>query len=97
MGIRSFVRGRKQVKADRATEQGVAGHQAAMKALGTQMGASPVVSSNVSIIPDELFGAKRVKSLSKPGSHTYSNKPDELFGAKRVKSLSKPGNKEEQN
>jgi hypothetical protein len=73
MGIRSFVRGRKQVKADRATEQGIAGHQAAMKTLGTQMGydVPPVVSSNVSIIPDELFGAKRVKSLSRPGSHTY--------------------------
>ena len=66
-----------QLKADRSTEQGVAGHQAAMKALGTQMGyASPVVSSNVSIIPDELFGKKRVKSLSKPGSHTYSNKEE---------------------
>ena len=29
-----FVRARKAVKADRATEQGIAGHQAAMKALG---------------------------------------------------------------
>ena len=78
MGLRSFVRDRKQVKADRATEQGIAGHQAAMKALGTQMGyASPVVSSNVSIIPDEMFGKKRVKSLSKPGSHTYSNKEEQ--------------------
>jgi hypothetical protein len=28
-----FVRARKAVKADRATEQGIAGHQAAMKAL----------------------------------------------------------------
>ena len=29
-----FVRARKAVKADRATEQGIAGHKAAMKALG---------------------------------------------------------------
>ena len=29
-----FVRARKAVKADRATEQGIAGHQAAMAALG---------------------------------------------------------------
>ena len=29
-----FVRARKAVKADRAMEQGIAGHQAAMKALG---------------------------------------------------------------
>ena len=28
------IRNRKKVKADRATEQGIAGHQAAMKALG---------------------------------------------------------------
>jgi hypothetical protein len=34
MGIRNYVRNRKQVKADRATEQGIAGHQVAMKALG---------------------------------------------------------------
>ena len=33
MGPLSFVRDRKQVKADRATAQGVAGHQAAMAAL----------------------------------------------------------------
>ena len=38
MGIRSFVRGRKQVKADRATEQGIAGHQAAMAALNPRKG-----------------------------------------------------------
>ena len=30
-----FVRARKAVKADRSTEQGIAGHQAAMKALGS--------------------------------------------------------------
>lgn len=33
-----FVRARKAVKADRAMEQGIAGHQAAMKALGTAAG-----------------------------------------------------------
>jgi hypothetical protein len=33
-----FVRARKAVKADRSTEQGIAGHQAAMKALGTAAG-----------------------------------------------------------
>ena len=32
--IDRFVRARKAVKAARATEQGIAGHQAAMKALG---------------------------------------------------------------
>ena len=32
------IRSRKQVKADRATEQGVAGHQAAMSALGKAAG-----------------------------------------------------------
>ena len=33
-----FVRARKAVKADRATEQGIAGHQAAMAALGKAAG-----------------------------------------------------------
>jgi hypothetical protein len=33
-----FVRNRKAVKADRSTEQGIAGHQAAMKALGFAAG-----------------------------------------------------------
>ena len=32
------IRNRKQVKADRATEQGIAGHQVAMKALGNAAG-----------------------------------------------------------
>jgi len=36
--IDNFVRKRKQVKADRAMEQGIAGHQAAMKALGNASG-----------------------------------------------------------
>lgn len=36
--IDKFVRARKAVKADRATEQGIAGHQAAMKALGHAAG-----------------------------------------------------------
>ena len=31
--VDSYVRKRKQLKADRATEQGVAGHKAAMEAL----------------------------------------------------------------
>ena len=38
MGIRSYVRNRKAVKADRSTEMGIAGHQAAMKALGFAAG-----------------------------------------------------------
>jgi hypothetical protein len=40
MGARldRFVRNRKSVKADRATELGVAGHQAAMKAAGNAAG-----------------------------------------------------------
>ena len=33
MGLGNYVRSRKQVKADRATEQGIAGHKAAMDAL----------------------------------------------------------------
>lgn len=36
--IDKLVRKRKQVKADRATEMGVAGHQAAMAALGKAAG-----------------------------------------------------------
>ncbi len=36
--INKLVRARKQVKADRSAEMGVAGHQAAMKALGTAAG-----------------------------------------------------------
>ena len=31
--IDNYIRNRKQVKADRATEQGIAGHKAAMDAL----------------------------------------------------------------
>ena len=40
MGSRldKFVRKRQAVKADRATEQGIAGHQAAMKAIGFASG-----------------------------------------------------------
>jgi hypothetical protein len=37
MGLGSFVRSRKAVKASRASLNGIAGHQAAMKALGNQM------------------------------------------------------------
>jgi len=76
MGSRldKFVRKRQAVKADRATEQGIAGHKAAMKALGDYAG---YVTPSVVVIPDELFGAKRIKSLSKPGSHTYSNETEE--------------------
>ncbi len=33
-----FVRARKAIKASRATEQGIAGHQAAMNALGNAAG-----------------------------------------------------------
>ena len=38
MGLLSYVRARKAVKAARATEQGIAGHQAASKALGNAAG-----------------------------------------------------------
>ena len=36
--VDKFVRARKAVKADRSTEQGIAGHQAASKALGNAAG-----------------------------------------------------------
>jgi len=68
------IRNRKKVVAARATERGIAGHQAAMKALSANGGS---VTPSVVVIPDELFGSKRIKSLSKPGSHTYSNKTEE--------------------
>lgn len=38
MGIRSYVRDRKNVKADRSTELGIAGHQAATRAMGSALG-----------------------------------------------------------
>jgi hypothetical protein len=38
MGIGSYVRSRKAVKASRASLNGIAGHQAAMKALGFAAG-----------------------------------------------------------
>jgi len=36
--LNNYVRNRKQVKADRATEQGIAGHQAAMAVLNPRHG-----------------------------------------------------------
>ena len=67
----------RKAKAFKATENSTGKHQSAMEAIARASGsASPVVSSNVSIIPDEMGGKKRVKSLSKPGSHTYSNKEE---------------------
>ena len=36
--LNNYVRSRKQVKADRATEQGIAGHTAAMNALNPKKG-----------------------------------------------------------
>jgi hypothetical protein len=71
MGLNKFIRARKQVKADRA-ESG--SHQKLVAALGANGGS---VTPSVVVIPDELFGKKRIKSLSKPGSHTYSNKTEE--------------------
>jgi len=53
-----FVRARKQVKADRAMEQGIAGHQAAMKALGNATG-----WSKVNILGAEMSISNRTKSL----------------------------------
>lgn len=69
--IDKIVRKRKSVKADRATEQGIAGHQAASKALGNA--ASWERSS--------LFGVELAQS-TRPGSildapHTQSFKPGE--------------------
>jgi hypothetical protein len=58
MGIRSFIRDRKTVKADRATEQGIAGHQAASKALGNAAGWGRM----------NLFGTEMAISKKAPGS-----------------------------
>jgi len=60
MGLRSFVRDRKQVKADRATEQGIAGHQAASKALGNAVertGNTPKLQESM-LIQHENDGAR---------------------------------------
>ena len=59
-----FVRARKSVKADRATERGIAGHQAASKALGNAAGWDRM----------SLFGTEMAISKKTPGS---SFKPGE--------------------
>ena len=75
----------RKAKSSRATERGIAGHQAAMRALGS----SPLnrsigsITSSVSVIPEEVGGKKRIKSLSKAGSHTYSNEPEENLTLKQ--------------
>ncbi len=93
--IDKFVRKRKSVKADRATELGIAGHQAASKALGNATGGWKRTTDNsltytdiparkndsffepgegnLDVIPSTLFGKLRVKSLDRPGSHTFTN------------------------
>lgn len=77
---------RRRAKASRATEMGVSGHQATMKALGAAAGwKAPVASSNVLVIPEILGGKKRIKSLSKPGNHTYSNETEEELNSDKRK------------
>ena len=38
MGLRKFIRNRKAVKADRSTEMGIAGHEAATNAINSHSG-----------------------------------------------------------
>lgn len=78
-----FVRARKAVKADRATERGIAGHQAAMKALGRAAGGwkrtaddpniGPKVKDRASIAYTDT-PARKNDSYFVPGSTNKGNK-----------------------
>ena len=71
--IDNYIRNRKQVKADRATEQGIAGHQAAMKALGSAAGWGKLEGH------DEISGTdpKSMAGSLLEGLHTPYKKPFE--------------------
>ena len=78
-----FVRARKAVKADRAMEQGIAGHQAAMKALGPAAGGwkrtavdpniGPKLKDRASIAYTDT-PARKNDSFFEPGSTNKGNK-----------------------
>lgn len=72
---RELVSRRQAKRASRAAVEGVAGHQAAMAALGRASGwkGGKVNPATVGIIPEVLGGKRRVKSLDKPGSYLYTN------------------------
>ena len=66
-----IVRARKSVKADRAMEQGIAGHQAAMKALGNAGGWERAGSRSLLAVQ----GNGPVKRAAVPGfGHVVVNK-----------------------
>jgi hypothetical protein len=69
MGLSRFVRNRKAVKADRSTEMGIAGHQAASKALGNAAGWGKT----------DLFGTEMAESNKSPldAPYTKAFKPGE--------------------
>ena len=67
-----FVRARKAVKADRAMEQGIAGHQAAMKALGHAAGGWKRTADNSLTYTDTP--ARKNDSFFEPGSTNKGNK-----------------------
>jgi hypothetical protein len=73
MGSRldKFVRARKAVKADRAMEQGIAGHQAAMKALGHAAGGWKRTADNSLTYTDTP--ARKNDSYFEPGSTNKGN------------------------
>jgi hypothetical protein len=66
-----FVRARKSVKADRAMEQGIAGHQAAMKALGHAAGGWKRTADNSLTYSDT---PALHNSFFEPGSTNKGNK-----------------------
>jgi hypothetical protein len=68
-----FVRARKSVKADRATEQGIAGHQAAMKALGHAAGGWKRTAD------DPNIGPKLTDRASIAYTDTPARKKDSFF------------------
>ena len=62
MGLGSYVRNRKAVKASRASLNGIAGHQAAMKALGNAAG-----WDKMSLFGTEMAISKKPGLSFKPG------------------------------
>jgi hypothetical protein len=66
-----FVRARKSVKADRSMEQGIAGHQAAMKALGHAAGGWKRTADNSLTYTDTP--ARKNDSFFEPGSTNKGN------------------------
>ena len=98
--IDKFVRKRQAVKADRSTELGIAGHEAAMKALGHAAGGwkrtaddpniGPKLKDRASIAYTDT-PARKNDSFFEPGKGNLDVIPSTLFGKPRVTSLSKPG------